>query len=864
MLCHQLQPATYKAGFLRYMDSTHNKQGLTTAQAETLLAKHGQNEITHTSRFTLLSAFISQFNNFLTILLILAGIVSFVLGERVDSFFIFLIVILNAAFGLYQEAKAEKSLETLKKLTVSLVRVVRDGKQQEIDSRLLVPGDVVYIEEGSKVPADGIVVESMHLEVNEASLTGESLPVEKNAKEEDKRELFMGTVIAKGRGYMLVAATGDETRFGKIAKTLATIEKVKTPLQKKLEVLTKQIGLIGILASTIVFALSFVKDKTMLESFIFGVSLAVAAVPEGLPAVMTITLAIGVEKMAKKKAIIRKLNSIEALGSVTLVATDKTGTLTTNKMRVMNIWIDGTVYDRDKPPSLDNQTYATLLLNATVCSTASIVTNEQTGDYDVVGDTTEGAAILLAQEAGISADQSRQEWEITDELAFDPVTKRMSVVAKKGKQHLVFTKGAPESILSITDTIRVGNKEVPFTDAKKKEIESQFQKFAKNGLRMIAFSYKKKDGKSPEQKQTFLGFVGIADPVRPEVVDAVKRAKRAGIRVIMITGDNELTAEAVGRETGIMKDGDNVMTGKQLDTLGDEELLPHLAKTTVFARTTPDHKHRLVKLYQSKGDVVSVTGDGVNDALALKQADVGVAMGITGTDVAKETADMIVTDDNFASLINAVEYGRNIFNQIKNAITYLLACNLGEVVFVITAVVFNFPVITALQILYINIVTDGIPAISLAFAPNDRNIMQEKPKKTTSILGKKEYTYIAIVGVLTALLAIVSILPYADRAIAITVHFTVIIMVQQYVLLDIWVGHRPILPNLTQTKHGIFLVAFLMPFILHPVIVYHPFFNRILDTVPLTLGQFGFASAVSLLIIVFLEVIKIKNARLIR
>ncbi len=843
------------------MDNEIFKKGLTTKQAEKLLEQYGQNEIKEVRKFTLLSSFFAQFNNFLTILLILAASVSFLLGEKIDSFFISLIVILNALFGLYQEAKAEKALETLKQLTISMVRVIRDGKQQEIDSRCLVPGDIIYLEEGNKIPGDGEVLDSMHLEVNEASLTGESLPVEKKAGEEKNCSLFMGTIVAKGRGYVKVLATGGSTRFGKIAKTLSGIEKVKTPLQKKLEVFTKQIGIIGILASATVFILSFVKDKSILESFIFAVSLAVAAVPEGLPAVMTITLAIGVEKMARKKAIIRKLNSIEALGSVTLVATDKTGTLTTNKMRVKKIWVDEKVYDSHNPPALSNHPYARLILNGSLCSTASIVFKVDHGDFDVIGDTTEGAVLLLSQKAGLAPDKVRQEWKTIDELSFNPVTKRMTVVVEKEREHFVFTKGAPESILSICSKIMVGREELPLTTSKKVNIEKEFQQFAKKGLRMIAFSFKKKDEDDLEKNQVFLGFVGIADPVRAEVKEAVIKAKQAGIKVIMITGDNELTAEAVGIETGIITEGEEILTGKQLDEFSDSELLPLLPKVKIFARTTPDHKYRLVKLYQREKEVVAVTGDGVNDALALKQADVGVAMGITGTDVAKETADMIITDDNFASLINAVEYGRNIFNQIKNAIKYLLACNLGEVIYVITAVVFSLPIITPLQILYINIATDGIPALSLAFAPNDKRIMFEKPKRIMSILGKRDYYYIFFVGLLTAILAFIAIIPFMSfdiRPLSVTVLFTVIIIVQQFILLDIWISHKPIMKNLALLKNPIFLIAFFFPFVLHPLLIYHPFFNKVFDTVPLTLPEVIFSVFISFLIIVVLELTKMK------
>ncbi len=849
------------------MDNEITKKGLSAHQAEKLLEQYGPNEIKEVRKFTFLSSFVAQFNNFLTILLILAAAVSFVLGERIDSLFISLIIILNALFGLYQEAKAENALETLKQLTISIVRVIRDGYQQEIDSRILVPGDIVYLEEGNKIPADGEVLDSMHLEVNEASLTGESLPVEKNAGEGGNCSLFMGTIIAKGRGYLKVLATGGTTRFGKIAKTLFGIEKVKTPLQKKLEVFTKQIGIIGILASATVFILSFIKDKSILESFIFAVSLAVAAVPEGLPAVMTITLAIGVEKMAKKKAIIRKLNSIEALGSATLVATDKTGTLTTNKMRVKKIWVDEKVYDSHNPPSVSNHPFARLISNASLCSTASIVFKVDHGDFDVVGDPTEGAVLLLSEKAGLVPDLVRQEWKTIDELSFNPVTKRMTVVVEKEREHFVFTKGAPESILSICSKIMVGREELLLTTAKKVNIEKEFQQFAKKGLRMIAFSYKKKDKVSLEKDQVFLGFVGIADPVRAEVKEAVIKAKEAGIKVIMITGDNELTAEAVGIEAGIIMEGEEILTGKQLDEFSDEELLPLLPKVKIFARTTPDHKYKLVKLYQKLGETVVVTGDGVNDALALKQADVGVAMGITGTDVANETADMIITDDNFASIINAVEYGRNIFNQIKNAIKYLLACNLGEVIYVITAIIFHLPIITPLQILYINIATDGIPAISLAFAPNNKRVMLEKPRRIMSILEKRDYNYIFFVGLLTAVLAFAAIIPFrsfADRAISVTMLFTVITIIQPFILLDIWVSHKPILKNLALVKNPIFLIAFFLPFVFHPLLLYHPFFNKVFDTVPLSLLEVTFSVLISFMIIVVLEIAKIRTGIMFR
>lgn len=836
------------------------EKGLSAKKAQELLAHFGTNEIKETRKFTLLSSFISQFNNFLTILLILAGVISFLLGEKIDSLFIFLIVILNALFGLYQEAKAEKSLETLKKLTVSMVRVRRDGKEQEIDSRFLVPGDIIFIEEGNKVPADAKILESMHLEVNEAVLTGESLPVEKEAGKNKDENIYMGTIVAKGRGYAEVSATGGSTKFGQIAKTLSTIEKVKTPLQKKMEIFSKQIGIIGILASISVFILSFIQDKTLLESFIFAVSLAVAVVPEGLPAVMTITLAIGVEKMAKKKAIIRKLNSIEALGSVTLVATDKTGTLTTNKMTVKKIWVDEKEYDTHNYPSTSSEAFLKMLINGMLCCTASLNKKIDESEFEIIGDSTEGAVLLLAQKTGQSPDLIKNEWKIIDELSFNPMTKRMTVVAEKDHERLVFTKGAPESILSVCDRVMIGNKELPMTPDKKTLIEKEFQKFACEGFRMIAFSYKKDDKKELEKDQIFLGFVGIADPVREEVKEAVRRAGEAGIKIVMITGDNELTAEAVGVETGIIKKGEIILTGAQLDKYTDEDLIKVLPETRIFARTTPDHKYRLVKLFQSMKEIVTVTGDGVNDALALKQADVGVAMGITGTDVAKETADMIVTDDNFASLINAIDYGRNIFNQTKNVIIYLLAGNLGEVIYITASLVLHLPILTPLQILYLNIATDGLPAIMLAFAPKNPDIMREKPRKNTNILENKNLYYIFFVGLLTALLSAFSVLPFMEKGgngTALTTVLTVLILVQQLILLDIWIGYKPLFTKIKLIRKPIFLIAFFQPFLLQLIIIYTPFLAEVFDVVPLTPLQLVFACAISLLITVILEVIKI-------
>jgi len=666
---------------------------------------------------------------------------------------------------------------------------------------------------------------------------------------------------------MKITTTGLNTKFGQIAKTLGEIKETKTPLQKKLEIFTKQLGIIGIIASLIVFVLSFIKEKNMVESFILAVSLAVAAVPEGLPAVMTIILSIGVERMAKKKTIVRKLNAIETMGSLTLIATDKTGTLTTNQMRVKKIWVDEKEYDIASPPSETNHPFRLILLNSALCSTASLVAKVDHGeDFDVVGDTTEGALLIMAHQQGIFYDQERNRWQIVDEIPFSSQTKRMTVYVENKKSYklqvtsYIFSKGAPESILEICNFVQIGEEKKLLTPAKKKEIEKEFEKFAQKGLRMIAFSYKPSSSVIPnlfrdpinsplnlksknnknkpdqnlenlEENQIFLGFVGIADPVRVEVKEAVEKAKNAGIKVVMITGDNELTAEAVGIEAGIIEKGEDILSGKILRNYSDEELLAILPKVKIFARTYPEDKYRLVKLYQKLGEVVAVTGDGVNDALALKQADVGVAMGKTGTDVAKDTAHIIITDDNFATLVSAIEQGRNIFVHIKNAIKYLLSCNIGEVIYIILALIFSLPVPTALQLLYINIATDGLPAISLAFSPDDKDILNKPPKKELTVLDKVDFHYIFSVGILTAVLTVFSASYHQN----LTIVFTTLVFIQPMILIDLFLSHKHIASNYRLLFKPIFLIAFLSPFLIQPLLFYHSLLSQVFKTTPLPL-----------------------------
>jgi Ca2+-transporting ATPase len=796
-------------------------KGLTSSQARQFLDQYGLNVISEQKKRPYILKFFDQFSNFLTLLLVFAAGASFIIGEKIDGELIIGIVILNAFFGLYQEGKAEEAVKLLKKMTISKVRVIRDGKEIGIDSQNIVPGDVVVIEEGVKIPADGIIIQERNMEINESTLTGESMPVIKEMHD----EVFMGTVVSKGRGLIEITKTGMNTKFGEIAFHMRAIEDPKTPLQKKLEGLTRLIGILGIVISVLVFGLSIFEGSGYFPAFLLAVSLAVAVVPEGLPAVMTITLAMGMKELAKRKAIVRKLSAIEALGAITLIATDKTGTLTKNKMKVKELFIDGS-----EKKNFISSSFSLLLLNGILCSTASLVTKLDDGEPDVLGDPTEGALLYLAHQNGLSSDKVRREWEIVDEMPFDSETKMMTVQAKKNKQIFILSKGAPESILGISNKIRIGEKEENLTPAKVKEIEKTMQGWARNGLRILAFAYKE-DGSEKRANQdsplhsdmVFLGMVALHDPPRIEVVDALKKANEAGIKTVMITGDNEITAEAIATSVGLMKKGDEIMTGKQIDKYSDKELLQSLSRVKVFARTSPTHKYRIVSLYQKLGEIVAVTGDGVNDAIALKQADVGIAMGRVGTDVARETADMVITDDNFATIVNAIEEGRNIIKNLKNAIKYLLSCNIGEALSLVLGLAIGIPTIFyPIQLLYINLVTDGLPALSLAFSPRHPGLMRKKPQKEMTILEPFDKKYIFIIGTISSLLVLFSYFYFEKSGLGKTAAFCVLTLIQSFIFIDLWLSHNSIRKHINQLTAPIFLIAFIFPFIFQFIIIRNP------------------------------------------
>lgn len=685
--------------------------------------EHGPNFIAFPQNFSLVKLFLAGFTNILSVILIIAGIISFLLRDNIDGSFILIIVILNAALGFIQEFRAHRSILALRQLLTNEVRVLRGNKEVIIPAENLVPGNIVILDEGDKIPADGKLIHGTHLEVDESILTGESIPVLKQTKGENK--LFMSTTIVSGRGRMQVLAIGLDTNFGKIAKSLAEIEEDKTPLQIQLSQLGRNlaigIGIVGV----IIFITGFLQQRELFTLLLTSISVAVAAIPEGLPAVITIALALGMERMAKKRSIVRKLASIETLGAIQVLLIDKTGTITRNQMEVKKVW-------HAKPQLSD------FMLRAAILGNSATLVEKDGGDFDIVGDKTDGALLVWAKNLA----KFESVGQIVDEYAFDPVTRTISIVWKKDSKIYTLIRGAPESILF----------QASINTEEHKKISSKVNKFAKAGLRVIGFGYKEKKSK----KLTFLGLVGIYDPPRVEAKEALRIASLAGIRVVMVTGDNEVTAEAIGKEVRLVKKDEYVIKGQDLEKMTESQLDQILLKTRIFARVTPSDKLRIVEAYQKKGFVVGVSGDGVNDALALKRANVGVAMGQTGTDVAKEASDMVITDDNFATIVKAIEEGRTIYDNIVKSVIYLLSCNLAEIGTLFLAIILKLPLpLLPTQILWMNLVTDSLPALALAADTKDPEVLKRLPRSTKDyILNPARTSFLIVSGAIISILTI--------------------------------------------------------------------------------------------------------------
>jgi P-type Ca2+ transporter type 2C len=816
--------------------------GLSEVDVIALQKEHGKNEIVDQKKTSQLTVFIAQFRNPIVYLLIAASIVSFALKEYIDGGMIAAIIILNGIFSYVQEFKAEKAIQALKKMVTTKARVMRDGKQQLIDASTIVPNDIIVLEQGDRVPADAILLESKNLEVNESILTGESVPVEKHAQKEQQNTLLLGTHVTRGHCIARVTHIGMKTRFGTIAASLSTIEQQDTPLEKKVSSLGKQLGILGVSSSVLLFLFGLLRNHPLIEMLFTSISIAVAAVPEGLPAVITITLALGTQRMVKKRAILRKLSAMEALGSVSIIATDKTGTLTKNEMRVTSYW---THAGRQKAQVISrNETVLKMLHISVLCNNANIQFQKDTPI--LLGDPTETALLLFAHQYGINKKTAMGvEGEIVEEFDFDAGIKAMSVVYKPdgGNEIEILTKGAPEVILKKSIALLTQDGVKKLTTAQIHQIEEECVAMASKGLRVMGFGYRRahhitKDRHTEENDLVFVGLVGIEDPPREEVKEAIQKAARAGIRTIMITGDNPLTAKSVGQEIGLIAEDGGVITGSELATMSDAEVQAVLEHTSIYARTSPEDKVRIVTLLQKLGHVVSVTGDGVNDALALKQADVGVAMGITGSDVSKGAADMIVTDDNYATIVSAVEEGRTIYDNMKASIKYLLGCNIGEVLSILIATLFGWPMIlTPLQILFINLVTDGLPALGLSAIPAHKSIMQRKPSKNKNLFNKYDYRWLietASISTIVILAAFSIGYMGKDLILAQTLTFLASVAVQQYIYLDLQARNYSIVTSIFKNKIFLPLLG-IIPLIIQIKLLYVGFFEDIFTVVAIPL-----------------------------
>lgn len=726
--------------------------GLSEEEAIKRLKELGPNEIRLEEKFKKLKAFLAQFKNVLTLLLMFSALASTFIGEVKDAVAIYIVLFLNAVLGFVQEYKAEKALEALKEYTVPKATVLRNGKEIVVPSSEIVPGDVVLLKAGDLVPADARLIEAYNLAVDESLLTGESLPVEKSVTKlplntplsERKNMVFSGTSVVRGKGKAIVVATGRDTELGKIAVMLKG-RKEKTPLEERIDRFAKLIATIVIILSGVTFVEALLTGYSLYSAFLTSISLAVAAVPEGLPAVISVTLALGVHRMAKRKAIVRRLTSVETLGCTTIICTDKTGTLTKNEMTVREVYlggekfkITGTGYEpigdfflrgrKVDPRSLP--WFMELLTAATLCNDSKLVLRD--GNWRVIGDPTEGALLTLTLKAGIDITNLRSSYPRIGEIPFTSSRKMMTTIHKGPRGIVAYSKGAPEALLKVCSRVLIGDELRPLNSELLGALNEVVKEMGSRGLRVLALARKllPSEEEVVEKDMDLIGLIGILDPPRPEVGSALRKAKGAGIKVIMVTGDHPLTALSIGREIGLKDGGEfNVITGNSLDLMSDEDLLKVVDSIDIYARVTHEHKVRIVKSLKAKGHVVAMTGDGVNDAPSLKIADVGIAMGLRGSEVAKEASDLVLADDNFATIVAAIEEGRGIYSNIRKFILYMLSANWGEIASVMVAALLGLPLpFTPVQILWINLLTDGLPALALGVDPPSPELMKKPPR----------------------------------------------------------------------------------------------------------------------------------------
>ncbi len=724
---------------------------LTQKQAEANLEKYGFNELTEGKRKNAFQIFIEQFKDFLVIILIAAAAVSAVLGELESAIVIAVVITINAVLGTVQTIKAENSLAGLKQLSAPHAKVIRDGSLMQIPAREVTVGDEVVIEAGDMIAADGIIISCASLKTDESALTGESLPVEKSAGGvtdsaalgDQNGRVFSGSFVTYGRGSFEVTSVGMQTEVGKIAGLIKNAEEKKTPLQKNLDDFGKKLSILILVFCGILFAVNVIRGGAVADAFLFAIALAVAAIPEALSSIVTIVLAFGTQKMAKEHAIIRKLQAVEGLGSVSVICSDKTGTLTQNKMTVENYYTDGVCTEAAKI-DLINHAQKELVIFGMLCN------DSQIADGKEVGDPTETALVRVGENLGLDTGAIRQEYERISEVPFDSDRKLMSTEHMLDGQYTMIVKGACDVLLDRITAIKENGTIREITQKDRDNIEEANRSFSQNGLRVLAFAFKTFDERrelsyEDEYELVFTGLTAMMDPPREESADAVSECINAGIRPVMITGDHKVTAAAIAKRIGILKDENEACEGAVIDSMTDEQLKEFVPQISVYARVSPEHKIRIVRAWQERGSIVAMTGDGVNDAPALKQADIGVAMGITGSEVSKDAAAMVLTDDNFATIIKAVENGRNIYQNIKNAIQFLLSGNFGAILAVLYASLAGLPVPFApVHLLFINLLTDSLPAIALGLEPHNPGVMKDKPRNADeSILTK---SYLASIG----------------------------------------------------------------------------------------------------------------------
>lgn len=746
------------------------KEGLTSQQVDKIRQEKGENILKEGKKKSIFQVFISQFADLLVVILIVAAVISMFSGNVESTIVILLVLVMNAVLGTIQHVKAQRSLESLKQLSSPCAKVIRDGVKQEVPSREIVPGDIVMLEAGDMIVADGRILHNFSLQVNESSLTGESTNVEKSdavlegdaALADRVNMVYSGSLVTYGRAEVLVTATGMETELGKIAGLMNAAKERKTPLQENLDQFSGRLAMLIMIICAVVFVLCMYRQMPLLDSMMFAVALAVAAIPEALSSIVTIVQAFGTQKMAKENAIIKDLKAVESLGCVSVICSDKTGTLTQNKMTVQQIYMNHKVYE-PREFNISDQTQRYLLYDAVLNNDSSIV------DGKGIGDPTEYALLEMLRniyvdagtffdETEIHEDVLRRNMERLEEVPFDSDRKLMSSKYLLHGVPTILTKGAVDVLLDRCTHVRSCNVVHPMTEQEKDKIRRQNEIFSQNGLRVLAFAYKESDEVlSPDTEYgfIFLGMVSMVDPPRPESMEAVASAKRAGIRPVMITGDHKITAVAIARQIGIYEEGDLALTGAELDALTDKELDDKVSRISVYARVSPENKIRIVEAWQRKGNIVSMTGDGVNDAPALKKADIGVAMGITGTEVSKDAASMILSDDNFATIIKAVANGRNVYRNIKNAILFLLSGNTAGILSVLYTSIMGLAVPFApVHLLFINLLTDSLPALAIGMEPADAELLNEKPRDPkTGIMTKDFVVTMLSEGILIAIAA---------------------------------------------------------------------------------------------------------------